>query len=341
MPLKPTMKDVAAKAGVALGTVSKVINGVHVSEEYRLKVEEAIRELHYEVNTYARGFKTRKTGIMALILPNLSNPFFAAFANAINLELYKKDLKMLVCCADGVPAQEIECLNMVMQNKVDGVIALTYSDIGDYITNDFPIVVFDRFFDNYSIPRVASDNFSGALMAVEKLLSFGCRRIAYIRFHSVFPGESDKRRDGYLYACERHHLTPDLLDEVETEPSVSENKLRRFIRDHRTPGGELTFDGVFVHTDYHASMLIRLLKEEGFRVPDDVQIIGFDGILRFGNSISGLFCSSICQPVDALAEKCVELLTVKDRTHLPSLTLLPVSYRYGGTTKDPDYLPRP
>ena len=75
----PTMKDVAREAGVALGTVSKVINGIPVSEEYRNRVLAAIETLHYEVNTYARGLKTQRTNLIALIIPNTVNPFFSAF----------------------------------------------------------------------------------------------------------------------------------------------------------------------------------------------------------------------------------------------------------------------
>ena len=78
----------------------------------------------------------------------------------------------------------------------------------------------------------------------------------------------------------------------------------------------------------------KVLQEEGYRVPDDVQIIGFDGITKFGNEGDELFVSSICQPVKHIAEKCVEILTSQTDSIAPSVTLLPVDYRCGGTTKD-------
>lgn len=326
----PTMKDVAREAGVALGTVSKVINGIPVSEKNRTKVQEAIKALNYEVNTYARGLKTQKSNLVALIIPNTVNPFFAAFAEYIGAALYKRNLHLLLCCADGIPAKEIDQLNMAANNKVDGIIALTYSDIGKYIPQDLPIVVFDRFFENRIIPRVASDNFAGACLAIEKLLELGCKHPVYIRFHSVFPGESDKRKDGYLHACEKHHLTPDYLDEIEADDKLV--FMKGFLDRHKKPDGTLTFDGVFAHTDYHGYLFMKLLNQEGYQVPEDVQIIGFDGISRFGNDAAGLFVSSICQPIEQLAEKCVELLLSSETT--PSLTLLPVEYRYGGTTRE-------
>ena len=238
-------------------------------------------------------------------------------------------MKLLLCCADGIPEKEIDYLNMAVNNKVDGIIALTYSDIGKYITRDLPIVVFDRFFENQVIPRVASDNFAGGCLAVEKLMEFGCRHPIYIRFHSVFPGESDKRKDGYLYACKKHDLEPDYLDVVDCDERIP--VMKEFLTKHKNPDGTLTFDGVFAHTDYHGYLFKKLLLQEGFHVPEDVQIIGFDGIPKFGNIEDGLFVSSICQPVEQLAEKCVEILVSENA---PSLTLLPVKYQYGGTTKE-------
>ena len=84
----PTMKDVAARAGVSLGTVSKVINHITVGEKNREKVEKAIKELGYEVNTYARGLKTQETKLITLIVPDTMNPFFAAFTQYVEKALY-------------------------------------------------------------------------------------------------------------------------------------------------------------------------------------------------------------------------------------------------------------
>jgi len=329
----PTMRDVALKAGVALGTVSKVINGIPVSEKNRLKVEEAIASLNYEVNTYARGLKTQKSNLVALIIPTTLNPFFANFAYYIETSLYRRGLKMLLCCADGIPEKEAEYLNLAMNNKVDGVIALTYSDIGKYISGEFPLVVFDRFFENKVIPRVGSDNFAGACLAIEKLLELGCRHPVYIRFHSIFPGESDKRLEGYLHACAKHGLEPDYLNMIECPENLA--MMKDFLASHKRPDGSLSFDGVFSHTDFHGYLFLQLLREEGYRVPEDVQIIGFDGIRKFRYPKGDLFISSICQPIEQLAEKCVEILAARSAgAEVPPLTLLPVKYEYGGTTRE-------
>lgn len=327
----PTMKDVAKEAGVALGTVSKVINGVSVGDEYRLKVEDAIRKLNYEVNTYARGLKVQKSSIVSLIIPDAMNPFYAAFAHHVESALYRRGHHMILCCSNGIPEKELKYLTMASQNQSDGVIALTYSDIGKYVSSHMPLVSFDRLFDNTQTPRVASDNFAGGVMATEKLLELGCRRPAFIRFSSEFPGEADKRIDGYLKACEMHRIEPILLDKRVVDDV--ESTIMAFFKEQSKADGSFTFDSIFSNTDFHAYKAMKLLKSFGSRVPEDIQIIGFDGIRKFGQEHGDLFVSSICQPIPALAETCVDIVLASDRSMIPSLTLLPVTYQFGGSTK--------
>nr|WP_304955869.1 LacI family DNA-binding transcriptional regulator [uncultured Acetatifactor sp.] len=91
----PTMKDVASEAGVSLGTVSKVVNGLPVGEPYKTNVENAIRKLNYHVNSYAQGLKASRTGTVALLVPNLLDPFFAMLAHHINRALQSRQHRML------------------------------------------------------------------------------------------------------------------------------------------------------------------------------------------------------------------------------------------------------
>lgn len=97
-------------------------------------------------------------------------------------------------------------------------------------------------------------------------------------------------------------------------------------------GDTLDIDGIFCSTDKLAWKIRCMLHELGLRVPEDVQIIGFDGIRRFGDD--QLYCSTIVQPVQKIAETCVDLLLVKDRSNIPALVCLPISYAPGGTTRE-------
>lgn len=153
------MKDVAKEAGVALGTVSKVVNGLPVGEPYRIRVEEAIRKLNYQVNSYAQGLKANRTRTAALLIPNTYFPFFASLVYHINLALLKRKYRMLLCSTGYDPGLEQEYVAMAQQNKVDGIIGLTYNP--DLILDEtMPFIAIDRSMGP-RIPCVTSDNFAG------------------------------------------------------------------------------------------------------------------------------------------------------------------------------------
>ena len=321
----PTMKDVAREAGVALGTVSKVFNGIPVGDSYRRRVEEAAKQLGYQVNNYARGLKTNKTSTVALILPNVTEPFFAALAEAVCGALTHRGYRMLLTLSHFDPDGEQQCIRMVEQNKVDGIIGLTYNPQLQF-SESIPFVSIDRYF-NPSVPCVSSDNFGGGQMAARKLMELGCRNLLFFRIGSDVAGEADKRGEGFQSACLQAQVPYEMLlvgDDDGLAPF--HNFLLNHLRD-----GRLDFDGIFCNTDRLASQVQKMLEELGLRVPDDVQLIGFDGIRMFGNG--DLHCSTIVQPVSQLAETAVDNLLQEDRSHLPSLICLPVSYISDGTTR--------
>ena len=326
----PTMKDVAKEAGVALGTVSKVINGIPVGETYKVKVEAAIKKLNYQVNTYARGLKTSKTETITLIIPSLNLPFFASFAYEVEQQAYAHGRKLILCCSNGIPEKELDYLLLASQSKTDGIIALTYSDISDQVPNNIPLIAFDRKFDNYQIPRIASDNYEGGILAIQKLLEFGCKSPVFIGFHSSFPGEADKRFDGYIEACKKNQLKPVYLYATDSEDC--HDSIYNFIKEHENKDTHtLDFDGIFANTDLNACIAIHVLKELGYSVPDDVQVIGFDGTKKFYPG-EEYMVSTIRQPLPELAKKCIDMILDEDNYPIPTLTLLPVTYEYGGTT---------
>ena len=288
----PTMKDVAQEAGVALGTVSKVFNGIPVGESYRIKVEEAARKLGYQVNQYARGLKTNKTNTVAVILPGVNHPFFAALAHHICEALARRDYRMLLYVTASNPEIEQNCVNMVRQNKADGIIGLTYNPL--VVDEDLPFVGIDRSF-RADIPCVAADNYGGGRLAAEKLLELGCTHLAFLRTGSSSPSETDKRGDGFEAVCRARQIPCEVLrrNDGEDGPEV----FREFLLAHMAEGK-----------------------------------LDIDGIRRFGGE--ELYCSTIIQPAEKMAETCVDLLLAKDRSNIPALVCLPVSYAPGGTTRE-------
>ena len=321
----PTMKDVAREAGVALGTVSKVVNGLPVGSEYRERVEAAIEKLNYRVSSYARGLRSSRTYTVAVMVPNLISPFFAKLVNCINRELTAHKYRMLFYATDADPVQEQELVHLAEQQKVDGIICLSYNpDL--QVSENVPLVSIDRYF-GAKIPCVACDNYGGGRLAAEKLVENGCRNLAFMRIGSRLTNEPNKRKDGFISACEAMDVpyTLKIVDDY-TPYAAFEAFLQSHFHD-----GKLDFDGIFCVTDALAHQILVTLREMGVRVPEDVQIIGFDGVRHFGDL--ELTCSSIVQPVEAMAATCVDMVLHKRGESVPSLLCLPVSYGYGGTTR--------
>ncbi|MCM1049422.1 MAG: LacI family DNA-binding transcriptional regulator [Clostridiales bacterium] len=320
----PTMKDVAREADVALGTVSKVVNGLPVGEAYKVRVEEAIKKLNYHVNSYARGLKANKTYTVALLVPNTYTPFFAALTYHINLVLLKRNYRMLLCSTDYDPGLEQEYVTMAQQNKVDGIIGLTYNP-NLIVEANTPFVSIDRSMGP-TIPCVACDNFAGGQLAAETLADLGCKNVAFMRIGSSLNNEPNKRKAGFENGC----LSRGLKYEMKIlNDGDSFEEFEKFLTDNIS-GGKLNFDGIFCVTDNLAFSVIKMLNKLKIKVPADVQVIGFDGTRRFGNM--EYTCSTIVQPVPEIAKMCVELLLQENMQTKPPLVCLPVTYAYGGTT---------
>jgi LacI family transcriptional regulator len=328
--MSATMKDVAKEAGVALGTVSKVINNIQVGEEYKMKVEEAIKKLGYEVDIYARGMKKQKTDTIALIIPNLLNPFFASFAYYLEFELSKHNYKLLLCNSDGHAEKEVRYINMAKQNKVDGIVGITYSDIDKEVSNNCRFVSIDRHFSNSNIPYVSSDNYEGGRIAAEKLIEIGCKNLAFIRTGSNIYGETYKRKIGFIDFCEENKMSYKVLDLV--EPCENLEKACSEFLEGNMSNGKLLIDGIFFSTDILALRVKKIIESYGFSIPNDVKLIGYDGV-KLVQELD-YFVSSIRQPVDLMAKKCVEIIiSLINKQTVSEINYLPVEFVDGGTTK--------
>lgn len=323
------MKDVALEAGVALGTVSKVINGLPVGESYRIRVEDAIKKLDYHVNSYAQGLKANKTYTVALLIPNTYHPYFGKLAYQINLSLLKRNYRMLLCSTEYDPGLEQEYVRMAQQNKVDGIIGLTYNPELQ-VDESVPFVSIDRSI-NPQIPCIACDNFAGGQMAAEKLADLGCKNLAFLRIGSSLTNEPNKRKAGFENGCLARNLSYSMKI---LEDGDSINEFEVFLKEHMHDG-KLDFDGIFCVTDRTVYDVRSILTKMHIRVPEDVQMIGFDGIRHFGDG--EYICSTIVQPVQEIAEMCVEFLLQENMSAKPPLVCLPVTYAYGGTTREPEY----
>ena len=323
---QPTMKDVAREAGVALGTVSRVFNGFPVGDDYRQRVEEAARKLNYHVNNYARGLKTNRTFCVGLLMPSLQHPFFAGLIDELVASLMRRGYRTNVMITNFDPDAEQKCFELIEQNKIDGVVALTYRpDI--VVEANVPIVTVDRQFD-VRIPCVSSDNFRGGQLAAEKLVELGCRKLLFLRIGPTIQSEADRRGPGFEDVCRR---TGTPYQSIIVNDEETEAPIYRYLAEH-LHDGQFDFDGIFCNTDGLALRVCSYLEENGIRIPEDVQMIGYDGIIDFATG--RYVCSTIVQPLRQMAEKAVDLLLAPESAADETMFRLPISYVPGGTTRD-------
>lgn len=323
--MKATMKDVAQLAGVSLGSVSKVINKIHVKEVTRQKVLAAIAELNYEPDENARALKTNRSNTVALILPSIWHPFFSEFAYHIEEYLSQNSYKLLLCNSDGNAEKENEYIQMVRQSKVDGIIGITYSDIDRYVSSQLPFVTIDRHFSE-EVTYVTSDNFRGGEIAAEELQKRQCQKLAFIGGTSLYPTETQNRKHGFIHYCEEHQLPYEKFDPVEPLDYL-DGGLEAFLQQH------VDIDGIFAINDLVALQTMQVMTKLNKKVVEDYQLIGFDGIRK--NAEFPYELSTIAQPIEQMAQSSVEtLLAMIAKKPFEHRIILPVTFYPGKTTKN-------
>lgn len=320
-----TIKDIAKLAKVGTTTVSRVINNSpKVSELTKQRVEQAMKDLNFVPNEYARVLKSKKAKTIAVSVPSIWHPFFSEFVFHIERKLLQKDYRLLISSNNADASVEIEFLNMVRQNKVDGIIALTYHNIDHYLSSNLPFVSIDRYFKE-TVAYVTSDNYHGGQIAAEELIKRGCKNLGYVA--AIAPQKNDtlKRKEGFVDKANSLGFDVDIFQRY--EPIMDYNI---FFDEFFEEFPKL--DGLLVMNDQTALVLLAYLDKKGIQVPEDIQIIGYDGFHYFENFETSL--TSIKQPIKEMAEAALNLLfDLIDGNPIGDPVILPVSFKEGKTTK--------
>lgn len=322
------IKDVAKKAGVGIATVSRVINhSGYVKKETREKIEKVIKELNYQPNEIARSMTLQKNHIIAFILPNSKHLFFGELLYHVEEELFRYGYKLMLCNSSEQLEKEIVYLDMLNNNRVDGIILLTNNDVERYLNNNLPIISFDRYFDN--IPYVASDNYHGGVLAAERLLKHGCQHIMFIGDdaqgeHTEVKTDVSKRRIGFLEHLAKQGFTNVInLEYPLKNYFVTVEQFTELL----SPYSDV--DGIFCISDAVAYTVIKVLEQKGLSVPEDVKVIGYDGGRTFNNL--GKRITSIDQDPEKIAIAIRELLIDYDINDTNKKIIIPVKIMEGDT----------
>ncbi|WP_187994504.1 LacI family DNA-binding transcriptional regulator [Schaalia sp. JY-X159] len=278
-----TLRDVAAKVGVSPKTVSNVVNSQGwVSEPVRNAVLAAIEELGYHPNFAARQLRSGTSGMIALVVPNLREPYFAEFASSFVAAAQSRGLTVLVSQSDGNRDRECAAIEGHSLPGLDGIVLspleLTAADLRVRRSNA-PLVLIGEYGEallGEGVPHVGIDNVAAARAATAHLISKGCRRIAAIGCQiDQTQATSRLRLSGYREALDQAGIAfePTMLGFVERfNRAEGSQAVRRLI------DSGVQFDGLFCFSDSMAFGAIHTLSTSGISVPDDVCVIGFDNI---------------------------------------------------------------
>ena len=277
--VQPTLQRIADESGLSVTTVSRVLSGQAARYRISKPTEAAIRKLakdsSFVPNQLARGLRLNKTLTIGLVIPDISNPFFAAIAHQVVVGTRKHGYSVIFCDSQDDTDLEVQSLRLLQSRSVEGVVLCPAGKSGEHLAGfvggRLPIVLVDRFFPDLPLPYVSSDNVSGAEQATELLIANGHRRIACLQgVHGTSPNESRIR--GYKEALAQHHLpvTENLIvgDSFTEQSGYIETKL--LLRSE--PGVK----AILALSNLNALGAIRALTEEKQRIPEDVSIVSFD-----------------------------------------------------------------
>ena len=302
--MRPTIYDVARLAGVSTATVSRALNGTgQIAPATRGAIDAAVEQLGYRPNTIARSLVTKSTQTIGLLLPDITNPFYASLVGAIQQRALEREHTILLCTTEGEAEREVAYLELLRSKQADGALAvglvLSADRIEPFLADGFPIVCLDRDVSSSAVPLVQVDNRLGAMMATEHLLSLGHTRIGHVGGASL--KISDDRADGYRQALTRAGIAvdPGLLAVGEFDERSGYAAARGLLA-----GTDLT--AVFAANDLSAIGVLKAVAEVGLLVPGDISVVGFDDLSMSSFTIPAL--TTIRQPAREIAERGTRIL---------------------------------
>lgn len=312
----PTISDIAKKAGLSVSTVSRVLNNKSQSHRISRDTAELIiktaAEMSYRPNAVARSLRLKKTNTIGLVVPDISNPFFAHITRGIQRAAHGAGYSLVVCDTDEDLRQEVEHVNLLKGKGVDGLIVmpvgLSFDHLKEVYDRGVPIVLLDRCIDVLNATSVQVDNHDGAYQAVEHIIKCGHTRIAIIQGLS-YTYTSSQRLRGYMDALMAGGVDVDegliVGSDFRQENGYIETKL--LLRKEDPP------TAIFATSDLITLGALQAIFEDRMRVPEDISLVSFDDIDFAPYLIVPL--TTVAQPKELMSEIAVKLLVEQIGAH--------------------------
>lgn len=306
VPSKVTIVEVAEKAGVSLGTVSRVMNNdVHVAPDTRERVTTVMREMGYVANRQARGLKGSRTNVIGVLVPDLGTGYIGEILHGIDAELALHQLDLMLFTTHRAAVKEANYVANMVQGMVDGLLVILPRNPADYTgtltSRNFPFVLIDHQGTGNPCPAVGATNWQGAYNATEYLIKQGHTRIGFIT-GSMDLGAALDRLEGYKSALQVHHIPED-------SQLIYEGT---FFQPDGYAGGSALLDlkdpptAIFACNDVMAMGAMDAIRERALRIPEDVSIVGFDDIPQSAMVRPAL--TTVRQPLEQMGRLATQML---------------------------------
>jgi LacI family sucrose operon transcriptional repressor len=317
----PTIKDVAKEAGVAVETVSRVLNNRgYISEKTRKKVQDAMKTLDYTPNPVAQGLSKKNMDSIAIVVPHIVHPYFAKVISQLEKEATKRNYKVILYNSSGDEKRESRIIQICQNSFISGVVLFS-SDISKETLDTFhiPIVLIERnpCGNTFSI---LCDNEQGGQLAAEHLIEQGCRHMVAIGTLNVDNMPGDSRESIFQSVCAHNGCSCAVYRSTPTEYNSMEY--------HATIEAALDenpdCDAIFCTSDLIAAQVIQVCNKRGKRIPEDIKLVGFDDVKL--SRLTSPTITTIRQPIREIVAQAIDtIIAANAHQEVKQSVIFPVS----------------
>lgn len=316
-----TLRDVADRAGVTVTTVSRMLNGrVNVSGKTKARIEKAMRELGYQPNEMARSLAKKRSNIIGLMVPSAKQYFFSELIQEVENAVAANNCQLLLCVSDQEVEKEEAYVQMLLGNRVRGIIVASYSQGFDRIAHTGAPVVYIERKASDGTPSAMMDHLEGGRLAGDHLIRKGCRNLVYLSGNASKNSVSNLRYSGFCLSAEQAGIARPALVEAQWDEFVSldyTETCRKLFSDHPE------MDGILTSNDLMAATVVRFCLHEGIQVPEKLKVIGYDDT-AFA-ALCPIPLTTIHQPIMEVAHYAVDcVIHISDGETVPINSVFPV-----------------
>lgn len=328
MKKKISIYDIARHLNISTTTISFVLNGKgterRISAAVQQKILDYVQSIDYKPNAVAQSLRTGKSRIIAMLIEDIADPFFAGISRIVEQKAAERGYKVLFCSTENNTEQTKSLLRLMQERQVEGYIIAPppgiETELKRILADNTALVLFDRHFADLDTHYIEIDNERGTLQAVNHFIENGFRRIALVTLASSQTQMTGRSR-GYELALQYFSLSPLILSiEYGCEESVISEQIKQFLNENSG------IDSILFTTNYLTIAGIKAIRSLDLQIPNDIAVIGFDDNMHF--PMFSPTITAVAQPMKAISEtainKLLDLLEGRESKSVCSHTILDV-----------------